>query len=168
MLVCSPTEKKKAEIFNGIDKLLKDKQFDQAIVDLNYLLRTDSLRNQEIRYKLALTFFLRSDYDQVLNTLNPLLPSTNKEITEIVIQSLISQGDQKSSFLILINSSVNDHEKQILFQKYFPELNQDRDSLQNVYQIEIHCSLCGELLFFHRRKIECLKCNSEILSKFLA
>ncbi|MHA2388313.1 MAG: tetratricopeptide repeat protein, partial [Candidatus Hodarchaeales archaeon] len=69
------------EILNGIESLLKEKRFDQAISDLNYLLRTAPTRDQEIRYKLARIYLSRNDPTQALISLSPLLPSSNKDIT---------------------------------------------------------------------------------------
>ena len=160
--------KKKAELFNGIDHLLKDKQFDQAIENLNYLLRNAPSRNQEIRYKLAQIFFSENDHDKALITLSPLLPSSNMEITELVMQSLISLGNHQNAFHVLINSSINNSEKQKLYRKYLSGVDTNQESTQLIKQVDIHCSYCGEHLFFSHQKLRCLKCHSKLLSKFLA
>jgi hypothetical protein len=156
------------EILNGIENLLKEKRFDQAISDLNYLLRTAPTRDQEIRYKLARIYLSRNDPTQALISLSPLLPSSNKDITELAIQSLISQDQLQNSFLILLNSPLSNCEKQELFRLYFLDTNEDQNTPPIVAQIDIHCSYCGEYLFFYQRQSYCLKCCPSILAKFLA
>ncbi len=166
--MCSPTERKKAELFNQIDTLFQENRFEQAITNLHYLLRTDPSREQDIRFKLAQIFFKRNEIDQTLNILSPLLPSSKRNITELAIQSFISLDEKENSLRILVNSPLHDYEKRKLYQRYFSDSPEGQDNFSIWPQLDIYCPECGDYLFFHQEKIVCLKCHQKEISKFLA
>ncbi|MHA1974464.1 MAG: hypothetical protein ACTSW1_15810 [Candidatus Hodarchaeales archaeon] len=161
--VGTATEKKKAELFNKSDILIQQGEFQKAIEDLNYLLRTDpSIRTQVLK-KLAYTYLKMKEPMTSMAYIRDLIPSNDFFINTIVIQNLLLLKRAKEALMFLARSELTliDKEKLLsLIYEHYP-CNWEQTSKQSNLQspIYLNCPYCDNPMFFLNGKLLCLKCR---------
>jgi tetratricopeptide (TPR) repeat protein len=160
--VCSQTEKKKSELFNRTDSLVENQLWDQALNNLQYLLRNTPSFTPKIYLKIAEVYFNQKEYSEALSFLYKLIPSFDTKINDLTIKSLLLLEEYYHAVRLLACSPLRRVDKDRLYQKHFKTDSLKMSEYKNIQEITIRCSKCGTYLFFQNRKIFCPECQENL------
>ncbi|MFX0206681.1 MAG: hypothetical protein ACFFDT_11910 [Candidatus Hodarchaeota archaeon] len=160
--VCTETEKRKAEIFNKIDKLLAAERWNEASNQLQYLYRNAPSVRTQVQRKLVRLYLELKNYQKSLTYLQDLIPSTDTSINRMVIECLLQLNNEDQALLHLARAPLPSIKKRDLFFLIFPEL-QEIHHLNKMdlvdSQVTLRCPRCTQFLFFVNNKPKCLFCE---------
>lgn len=155
MSVGNTTDRKKADLFNSIEDLIKKGYIQDAIDHLEYLYRTTPSIKQTILLKFAKLYTQIAQPEKALLYLQKIIPTSDLQTNELIFENLIKLDKEHQAIMFIARSDLSINQKTILL-KNNGLLKEPSVLIQPVI---LQCLKCNSFLFFLNNKLTCLTCR---------